>query len=154
MLIMVVEDERRVRGFISRGLSEEELSDWIVPRLGFDEWGEQVFDYGARRFTVRLDPGGRLHVRDGRGKRLAALPGPLKSDDAQKAAALQKRIDALWAAAKFDEAAKPAEELRALRQRVQGEKHWEAADVARQVETLRQAAGLGAAVRGRLRPPI
>ena len=36
------------------GISREELEDRIVPDLGFDERMERTFDYGSRRFTVRL----------------------------------------------------------------------------------------------------
>ncbi len=68
----------------------------------------------------------------------------LQGGDAQKAAALQKRVDDLRVAGKFAEAIAPGEELLALRKRVQGEEHWEAADAARLVRTLRLAAALPA----------
>jgi tetratricopeptide (TPR) repeat protein len=81
------------------------------------------------------------------GAGLAAAEGPpykrvLRSDDAQKAQALTRRIGELWAAGKFAEAGTPAQELLTLRKRAQGDKHWEVSDAARQVETLRKAAAL------------
>ncbi len=38
------------------GITREELSDRIVPDLGFNERMERVFDYGARSFTVSITP--------------------------------------------------------------------------------------------------
>jgi tetratricopeptide (TPR) repeat protein len=74
----------------------------------------------------------------------------LQGDNAQKAAALEKRIDELWAAGKFEEAQTPAEQLLTLRRRVQGKDHWETADANRLVETLRLAAALPASKRAAL----
>lgn len=69
------------------GISQEELSDRVVPRLGFNEQGERVFDYGPRQFTVRLALDQTL--RDSAGKPCSALPKPGAQDDAAKVAAAQ-----------------------------------------------------------------
>lgn len=44
------------------GIDMEELSDRIVPDLGFDARGEQIFDYGDRKFIVTLTPELTLEV--------------------------------------------------------------------------------------------
>jgi Domain of unknown function (DUF4132) len=67
------------------GVTPDELSDRVAPRLGLDARGERVFDYGPRRFVARLDL--KPHVVDEAGKRLPAPPRPGAKDDAQKAAA-------------------------------------------------------------------
>lgn len=68
------------------GIPREELEDRLVPDLGFDGQMEQVYDYGSRRFTVRLEPGMQLVIRDEKGKTLKNLPVPGKQDDPEKAA--------------------------------------------------------------------
>ena len=67
------------------GIDMEELSDRIVPDLGFDIRGERVFDYGERKFTVTLTPELTLEVHDESGKELKNLPAPNKKDDEEKA---------------------------------------------------------------------
>lgn len=67
------------------GITREELSDRIVPDLGFDENMERVFDYGERTFTVRITPALEIEVYDGNGKKIKNLPAPGKKDDADKA---------------------------------------------------------------------
>lgn len=69
-----------------RGLTEEELRDEIVPRLGFDAEGMLTLDYGPRQFTVRPNFDLTLQVWDGTGQLLAALPRASASDDAAKVA--------------------------------------------------------------------
>ncbi|WML33318.1 DUF4132 domain-containing protein [Clostridium sp. OS1-26] len=64
----------------------EELSDRIVPDLGFDIKGERVFDYGDRKFIVTLTPELTLDVQDESGKNFKNLPAPNKKDDETKAA--------------------------------------------------------------------
>ena len=54
-----------------------------------DARGERVFEYGARQFTARLGLDRTLHLSDGTGKRIAALPKPGAHDDDEKAAAAQ-----------------------------------------------------------------
>ncbi len=69
------------------GISREELEDRIVPDLGFDERMERTFDYGSRRFTVRLTLSLEAEVYGEDGKRLKNLPSPGKQDDPEKAEA-------------------------------------------------------------------
>ncbi len=67
------------------GISREALEDRIVPNLGLDPQGERVFDYGVRRFTVRLSPALEIEIYDGNGKLLKNMPSPGKQDDPEKA---------------------------------------------------------------------
>lgn len=71
------------------GMDKEELSDKIVPSLGFDSRGERNFDYGSRKFTVRLTPELSLEILDENEKVVKKLPDPSKKDDPEKAAAAQ-----------------------------------------------------------------
>ncbi|HLV97435.1 MAG TPA: DUF4132 domain-containing protein [Ktedonobacterales bacterium] len=68
-----------------RNISLEELSDLIVPALGFDDKGERAFDYGSRQFTARLLLNQTLQVTDSAGKRITTLPKPGARDDESKA---------------------------------------------------------------------
>lgn len=67
------------------GIDMEELSDRIVPDLGFDIGGQRVFDYGERKFTVNLTSELTLEVYDESDKKLKSLPAPSKKDDEEKA---------------------------------------------------------------------
>jgi hypothetical protein len=67
------------------GVDMEELSDRIVPSLGFDVRGERVFDYGDRKFTVILTPELAMDIQDEAGKKLKSLPAISKKDDEVKA---------------------------------------------------------------------
>lgn len=69
------------------GITREELSDRIVPDLGFDGKMQRTFDYGARTFKVMLTPALDIEVFDDSGKKLKNMPAPGKKDDAKKAAA-------------------------------------------------------------------
>ena len=69
------------------GITREELSDRIVPDLGFDENMERIFDYGGRIFKVRITQTLDFEVYDENGKKLKNLPAPGKKDDAAKATA-------------------------------------------------------------------
>ena len=69
------------------GITREELSDRIVPDLGFNENMERTFDYGERIFKVRMNAILDLEVYDEEGKKLKKLPAPGKKDDVSKAAA-------------------------------------------------------------------
>jgi len=69
------------------GITREELSDRIVPDLGFDENMERMFDYGVRTFKVMLTPALEIEVYDENGKKLKNLPAPGKKDDESKAVA-------------------------------------------------------------------
>ena len=66
-------------------ISTEELSDKIVPNLEFDINGERVFDYGNRKFIVRLMPNLDIEVFDENDNKLKKLPTPGKRDDEEKA---------------------------------------------------------------------
>lgn len=68
-------------------ITREELSDRIVPDLGFDANMERAFDYGERKFIVKLSPALDLEIEDENGKKLKSLPAPGKKDDETKAAA-------------------------------------------------------------------
>lgn len=68
-------------------ISQEELSDRIVPALGFNEQSERVFDYGPRQFMVRLKLDQSMQITDDAGKVVSALPKPGARADAEKAAA-------------------------------------------------------------------
>ena len=68
-------------------ISRDELEDRLVPDLGFHESMEQIFDYGTRTFTVRLNTALEAEVYDEGGKRLKTMPAPGKKDDPEKAAA-------------------------------------------------------------------
>ena len=77
------------------GITREELSDRIVPDLGFDENMERIFDYGERIFKVRITQTLDFEVYDENGKKLKNLPAPAKKDDAVKAAAAYEDLKQL-----------------------------------------------------------
>jgi hypothetical protein len=67
----------------ARGFTTEELEDRLAPDLGLDEHGTMLLDFGARTFRVGFDETLKPFVRDADGARLADLPKPKKTDDAQ-----------------------------------------------------------------------
>ncbi len=67
------------------GISREELEDNLVTDMGFDGQMERTFDYGPRKFIVRLNQSLELEVYDENGKRFKNLPSPGKQDDSEKA---------------------------------------------------------------------
>ena len=73
----------------------EELADRIVPSLDFAPDGTRIFDYGPRKFIVRLTPSLELAVNTDAGKAVKAMPAPGKTDDAEKAAAAYETYKAL-----------------------------------------------------------
>jgi hypothetical protein len=77
------------------GMDKEELSDKIVPSLGFDSRGERSFDYGGRSFTVRLTTELSLEIIDENEKLIKKLPEASKKDDAEKAATAQAEFKEL-----------------------------------------------------------
>lgn len=77
------------------GMDKEELSDKIVPSLGFDNRGERSFDYGVRSFTVRLTTELALEIMDDNEKVIKKLPEASKKDDPEKAAAAQAEFKEL-----------------------------------------------------------
>ena len=63
------------------GITSDELSDKLVPDLGFNEKVERSFDYGTRKFKVYLTPSLELEIYDENNKKLKNLPVPSKKDD-------------------------------------------------------------------------
>lgn len=77
------------------GITAEELADRIVPTLGFAANGTRVFDYGPRKFTVRLTPSLELMVTTEAGKAVKSMPAPGKTDDGEKAPTAYEAYKAL-----------------------------------------------------------
>ncbi|MFJ5985234.1 DUF4132 domain-containing protein [Lentzea sp. NPDC092896] len=77
------------------GLSRDQLSDRLVPRLGLDEAATLVIDYGSRKFTVGFDEQLKPFVLDPDGKRRKDLPKPGAKDDEELAPLEHKRFMAL-----------------------------------------------------------
>ncbi|WP_112261477.1 DUF4132 domain-containing protein [Lentzea terrae] len=77
------------------GLSRDQLSDRLVPRLGLDDAATLVIDYGPRQFTVGFDEHLKPFVLDPDGKRRKDLPKPGAKDDQAKAPQEHKRYTAL-----------------------------------------------------------
>ena len=77
------------------GLSPDQLSDRLIPRLGLDDAATLVIDYGSRRFTVGFDEQLKPFVLDPDGKRRKDLPKPGAKDDQDLAPLEHKRFMAL-----------------------------------------------------------
>ncbi|MCR3748889.1 WGR and DUF4132 domain-containing protein [Lentzea californiensis] len=77
------------------GLSRDQLSDRLVPRLGLDDAATLVVDYGPRQFTVGFDEQLKPFVLDPDGKRRKDLPKPGAKDDQEQAPLEHKRFMAL-----------------------------------------------------------
>ncbi|WP_330277103.1 DUF4132 domain-containing protein [Lentzea sp. NBC_00516] len=77
------------------GLSRDQLSDRLVPRLGLDDAATLVIDYGPRQFTVGFDEQLKPYVLDTEGKRRKDLPKPGARDDQELAPAEHKRFATL-----------------------------------------------------------
>lgn len=56
------------------GITAEELADRIVPTLDFTPDGTRIFDYGPRKFIVRLTPSLELAVNTEAGKTVKSMP--------------------------------------------------------------------------------
>jgi hypothetical protein len=67
------------------GIDKEELSDRVVPMLGFDLEGKRTFDYGNRKFIVEVTPELKLSVFKEDGKALKNLPAVGKNDNEEMA---------------------------------------------------------------------
>ncbi|MDR3213300.1 MAG: WGR domain-containing protein, partial [Azoarcus sp.] len=82
-----------------RGFTPEELEDRLAPDLGLDARGALILDFGPRRFTVGFDEALKPYVRemdgDRAGARLADLPKPKKTDDAELSGAAVERFKLL-----------------------------------------------------------
>jgi len=84
----------------ARNLTIEELEDRLAPDLGLDERGTLRLDFGPRSFMACFDEALKPYVRelgaDGQpGNRLADLPKPKKTDDADLAKAATDRFKLL-----------------------------------------------------------
>ncbi|MGW6936698.1 DUF4132 domain-containing protein [Lentzea sp. NPDC054927] len=77
------------------GLSRDQLSDRLVPRLGLDDAATLVIDYGPRQFTVGFDEQLKPYVLDADGNRRKDLPKPGAKDDQDLAPAEHKRFSVL-----------------------------------------------------------
>ncbi|OFE41193.1 MolR family transcriptional regulator, partial [Bacillus anthracis] len=69
----------------TRGITEEELEDQLVPDLGFNKRGEKTIDYGSRAFTAYLTPNLKIELKTEEGKRIKSLPKPNAKDHVEKA---------------------------------------------------------------------
>ena len=67
------------------GITSEELTDRIVPDLGFNENRERIFDYGPRKFKVYLAPTLELEIFDEDNKKRKTMPAPSKKDEEETA---------------------------------------------------------------------
>lgn len=77
-------------------IPEDELSDKIVPTLGFNQAGEKVLDYGPRNFTITLMPDFSLSIFDNeKQKTIKSMPSPGANDDEVKATAAKKEFSEL-----------------------------------------------------------
>ncbi|UYO99126.1 DUF4132 domain-containing protein [Oceanotoga sp. DSM 15011] len=74
------------------GLTSEELSDKVIPNLGFDTKGEIELNYGNRKFIGKLNKDLTIQIYDQEGKKLKTLPKPNKSDDEQIAKTTKKEF--------------------------------------------------------------
>jgi hypothetical protein len=66
---------------LSRGLSDQQLADRLVPDSGLDARGSRVFDLGQRQFCLVLGPELQPRLRDASGKLRRELPAPTQSED-------------------------------------------------------------------------
>ncbi len=76
-------------------ITKEELSDRIVPNLGFDESMKINFNYGSRSFDVYLNTALELEVYDDKGKKIKTIPAVGKTDDQEIATASLKEFKEL-----------------------------------------------------------
>ncbi|MET8760084.1 DUF4132 domain-containing protein [Lentzea sp. NPDC004782] len=104
------------------GLSRDQLSDRLVPRLGLDDAATLVIDYGPRQFTVGFDEQLKPYVLDPDGKRRKDLPKPAAKDDQDKAPLEHKRFSAL----KKDVRTIAADQIRRLERAMVDQRTWSA----------------------------
>lgn len=66
----------------NQGVSVEEVIEASISRFGFDDRGEQRFDYGSRTIVVKLEPGDDFSYTDETNdKSYKSMPKGLKDDD-------------------------------------------------------------------------
>ena len=75
------------------GWSVDELSDRMVPELGFGADGTNPLDLGARTLTMRVQPEG-VELLDPRGEPLKKFPSRAESDDADAYARAKRTFSA------------------------------------------------------------
>jgi hypothetical protein len=64
------------------GWSADQLADRTIPTGGLDETGCLLLQYGAREYSVTLDAGLKIVLRNSEGKTVSALPAPRQDDAA------------------------------------------------------------------------
>lgn len=75
------------------GISEDALSDKIVPDFGFNREGKKFLDFGNRTFTITMTPDFSLSIYDDeKGKIVKSLPKPTAADDPVKAETAKKEL--------------------------------------------------------------
>ncbi|MGN5651415.1 DUF4132 domain-containing protein [Bacillus sp. Brlt_9] len=79
----------------TRGITEEELEDQLVPDLGFNIRGEKKIDFGDRCFTAILTSESKIELETEEGSRVKSLPKPNAKDDIEKAELAKKELAAL-----------------------------------------------------------
>ncbi|MFK4426209.1 MULTISPECIES: DUF4132 domain-containing protein [Bacillus] len=79
----------------TRGITEEELEDQLVPNLGFNIRGEKKIDFGNRCFTAILTSESKIELATEEGKRMKSLPKPNAKDDVEKAEEAKKELTSL-----------------------------------------------------------
>ncbi|WP_439873529.1 DUF4132 domain-containing protein [Bacillus mycoides] len=79
----------------TRGITEEELEDQLVPDLGFNIRGEKVIDFGNRCFNAILTAESKIEFETEEGKRMKSLPKPNAKDDIEKAEEAKKELAVL-----------------------------------------------------------
>ncbi|HGA0512438.1 TPA: DUF4132 domain-containing protein [Bacillus pacificus] len=79
----------------TRGITEEELEDQLVPNLGFNIRGEKEIDFGNRCFTAILTSESKIELETEEGKRMKSLPKPNAKDDIEKAELAKREVSTL-----------------------------------------------------------
>ncbi len=75
-------------------IPEDELSDKIVPTLGFNKEGEKIIDFGSRTFKVTLMPDFTFTIYDNEKQKIVKqIPAPGTSSDVIKAHAAKKEFE-------------------------------------------------------------
>ena len=75
------------------GISEDALSDKIIPDFGFSREGKKVLDFGSRTFTITMTPDFSLSIYDDEKEKVVkSLPKPAAADDPVKAESAKKEL--------------------------------------------------------------
>jgi hypothetical protein len=105
-----------------RGLTPDDLEDFLLPAFGLGPDGSRQLTYGPRSFRVGFDELLRPYVQDAAGKRLKDLPRPGAADDPQQAETAVRA----WKELKRDVKAVAGQRLRRLEQAMCARRRWEA----------------------------